>query len=168
MAAIGIVIVTYNSAAEIGPCLDAAMRTDAEIVVVDNASGDATLGDRAPRGTGNRKSGESRLAPQWNQGFTVLNTTYVLLLNPDLVLTGLGALREACDLPGSAGAGGSFGRRRATADQFMVPAVAVRLHFGNGSALAQSIWPGNPVNRRYRLLGRDYEAFFSGAPRGHS
>ena len=38
MAAIGIIIVTYNSGAEIGACLDAAMRTGADIVVVDNAS----------------------------------------------------------------------------------------------------------------------------------
>ncbi len=36
MSDIGIVIVTFNSAAEIGACLDAALRTGAEVVVVDN------------------------------------------------------------------------------------------------------------------------------------
>ena len=38
----GIVIVTYNSAAEIGACLDAALQSGAEVVVVDNASEDKT------------------------------------------------------------------------------------------------------------------------------
>ena len=40
---IGIVIVTYNSAAEIGACLDAAMATGLEVVVVDNESSHGTL-----------------------------------------------------------------------------------------------------------------------------
>ena len=43
MGNVGIVIVTYNSAAEIGPCLDAAIATLAEVVVVDNASSDDTV-----------------------------------------------------------------------------------------------------------------------------
>jgi glycosyltransferase involved in cell wall biosynthesis len=42
MSDIGIIIVTYNSAAVIGACLDAAMATGADVVVVDNASADAT------------------------------------------------------------------------------------------------------------------------------
>ena len=42
MAEIGIVIVTYNSESEIGECLDAALATGAEIVVVDNASSDGS------------------------------------------------------------------------------------------------------------------------------
>ena len=43
MPDIGIVIVTYNSHADIGACLDAAGQSGAEIVVVDNASTDETL-----------------------------------------------------------------------------------------------------------------------------
>lgn len=42
MSDIGIIIVTYNSAAEIGACLDAALASGAETVVVDNASTDGT------------------------------------------------------------------------------------------------------------------------------
>ena len=38
----GIVVVTYESEAEIGACLDRALPTGAEIVVVDNASTDRT------------------------------------------------------------------------------------------------------------------------------
>src|SRR4051794_25980972 len=108
MAAIGIIIVTYNSGAEIGACLDAAMRTDADIVVVDNASEDSTIAEIERRGVQLIANRENRgFAAAVNQGFAVLNTDYVLLLNPDSVLlTGLEPLREACDLPGSAGAGG--------------------------------------------------------------
>src|SRR5882724_3238552 len=108
MSAIGIIIVTYNSAAEIGACLDAAMRTGADIVVVDNASGDGTVAEIERRGVRLIANAENRgFAAAVNQGFAVLNATYVLLLNPDSVLlTGLEPLREACDLSGSAGAGG--------------------------------------------------------------
>jgi GT2 family glycosyltransferase len=38
MPDIGIVIVTYNSRAEIGACLEAAIASGADVVVVDNAS----------------------------------------------------------------------------------------------------------------------------------
>ena len=48
--AIGIVIVTYNSATEIGACLDAALATGAEVVVVDNGSHDGTIAEVARRG----------------------------------------------------------------------------------------------------------------------
>src|SRR6266700_1458498 len=110
MAPIGIVIVTYNSAAEIGPCLDAAMSTGTDIVVVDNASGDGTLAEIRRRGVRLIANPENRgFATAVNQGFAVLSNTYVLLLNPDSVLlTSLEPLRAACDLPGSAGAGGKL------------------------------------------------------------
>src|SRR5436190_21299362 len=108
MSTIGIVIVTYNSAAEIGPCLDAALDTGAEVVVVDNASDDSTIAQAAHRGVRLIANSTNRgFAAAVNQGFAVLETVYVLLLNPDaVVLTGLETLREACDLPRSAGAGG--------------------------------------------------------------
>ena len=46
----GIVIVTYNSAAVIGACLDAAIPSGAEIVVIDNASSDSTTAEVTRRG----------------------------------------------------------------------------------------------------------------------
>lgn len=49
MSDIGIVIVTYNSEAHIGPCLDAVLATGADIVVVDNQSADRTIGEAARR-----------------------------------------------------------------------------------------------------------------------
>ena len=101
MSEIGIIIVTYNSAAEIGLCLDAATQTGADIVVVDNASDDGTIAEVQRHHVRLIANSENRgFAAAVNQGFAVLNTTYVLLLNPDSVLlTGLEPLREACDLP---------------------------------------------------------------------
>src|ERR1700743_76077 len=106
MVEIGIIIVTYNSAEEIGACLDALSGLGADIVVVDNASVDGTVAEVQRRNV--RLIANLRnlgFAAAVNQGFAVLNTPYLLLLNPDAVLkSGLDALRMACDRPGSAGA----------------------------------------------------------------
>ncbi len=45
MRAIGAVIVTYNSEAEIGACLDSVLPRAGQVVVVDNASSDGTLNE---------------------------------------------------------------------------------------------------------------------------
>ena len=42
MGEVGIAIVTHNSEPEIGPCLDRAVASGAQVVVVDNASEDGT------------------------------------------------------------------------------------------------------------------------------
>ena len=43
MTRTGIVVVTWNSEEHIDACLDAAVERSAEVVVVDNASSDATV-----------------------------------------------------------------------------------------------------------------------------
>src|SRR5262245_60932716 len=108
MSAIGIVIVTHNSEEHIGSCLNAALRTGARIVVVDNASHDGTIAEAARRGVQViANSTNCGFAGGVNQGFAVLETPYVLLLNPDsVVMNDLTPLKEACDLPRAAGAGG--------------------------------------------------------------
>lgn len=115
MTDIGIVIVTYNSRADIGACLDAAIRSGAEVVVVDNASTDGTIAEVRSRGVRLVSNTTNRgFAAAVNQGFTALATPYVLLLNPDAQLAGgLDSLRSACGLPGAAGAGGNCWTRRA-------------------------------------------------------
>jgi N-acetylglucosaminyl-diphospho-decaprenol L-rhamnosyltransferase len=163
MAAIGIIIVTYNSADEIGPCLDAAIATGAEVVVVDNASKDGTVAEVQLRNVRLIPNRENRgFAAAVNQGFDVLNTTHVLLLNPDSVLlTGLEALREACDLPGSAGAGGKLvGADGQPQAGFMVRQLPTAATLALEALLLNRIWPGNPVNRRYRVLGGEYSTRF--------
>ena len=158
MSDIGIIIVTYNSAAEIGACLEAALASGAETIVVDNASRDGTFAEVARRGVRLIANSENRgFAGAVNQGFGALNNPYVLLLNPDAVIqTSLEPLRQACDLPGAAGAGGKLldasGRPQVG---FMVRGLPTPATLALEALLLNRIWPGNPVNRRYRCLDWD-------------
>jgi GT2 family glycosyltransferase len=164
MAEIGIIIVTYNSESEIGDCLDAALATGADIVVVDNASSDRTVAETARRGVRViANPANLGFAAAINQGFGALNCAYVLMLNPDVVLqSSLAPLREACDLPGVAGAGGQLlGRNGQPQIGFMVRQLPSASALSMEALLLNRIWPGNPVNRRYRCLGLDYMTKFT-------
>jgi GT2 family glycosyltransferase len=158
MSDIGIIIVTYNSAAEIGACLDAAVASGADIVVVDNASHDGTIAEVARRGVRFIPNPDNRgFAGAVNQGFAELMNPYVLLLNPDAVIeTSLEPLRQACDLPASAGAGGRLVDAKGEAQAgFMVRRLPTPTALILEALLLNRIWPGNPVNRHYRCLDWD-------------
>ena len=165
MASIGIIIITYNSGDEIGASLDAALATGSEIVVVDNASSDKTLDEvRARPSVRVIANSENRgFAAAANQGCAVLNNPYLLLLNPDSVILGdLMPLRAACDLPGSAGAGGRLVDRNGRMQTgFMARQLPTPVTLILELILLNRMWPGNPVNRRYRLIGRDYSTQFA-------
>ena len=161
MAEVGIIIVTYNSGKHIGECLDAALPTGADIIVVDNASRDDSAAEAARRGvrviTNFTNAG---FAAAVNQGFAVLDCPYILLLNPDAVLqTGLESLREASDLPGSAGAGGCltdmYGRPQTG---FMVRALPTPAALILEALVLNRLCPCNSVNRRYRGLELNYSS----------
>jgi GT2 family glycosyltransferase len=161
MGEIGIVIVTHNSAAEIGPCLQAALASGADVVVVDNASADGTQ-EIVRRLGANLIANPTNIgfAAAVNQGFIVLKSPYVVLLNPDAVLkSDLKALREACDLPSAAGAGGLL---LDPEDRPQVGFMARRLPSPSALALEALLLnrfcPNNPVNRRYRGLDLDYRS----------
>ena len=159
MTEIGLVIVTYNSESAIGACLDAALLTGANIVVIDNASKDGTVAEVTRRGVKLIANSSNRgFAGAVNQGFSVINTPYVVLLNPDaVILDGLEHLREACDLPGSAGAGGCLiGPDGAAQVGFMVRQLPTPGVLILETLLLNRVWPGNAVNRRYRALSLDY------------
>ena len=89
---LAIIIVTYNSATEIGPCLDSLVgHTEpfpTTITVVDNASSDGTAGMVRARWPGVQviesptNAGFSRAN---NLGIRATGGDYVLLLNPDTV-----------------------------------------------------------------------------------
>ena len=159
MDGVGIVVVTYNSGGEIGACLDAAMGRCNALVVVDNASSDGTLAEVQRRGARLIANRANRgFAAAVNQGVAALDCSHILLLNPDAVLlTGLEALRAACDLPGAAGAGGKTVNPDGTPQVgFMVrqlPSPGVLIL---EALLLNRVWPDNPLNRRYRGLGLDY------------
>jgi N-acetylglucosaminyl-diphospho-decaprenol L-rhamnosyltransferase len=91
MPRLSIIIVTYNSRADIASCLaavtgDAAPRVDHEIVVVDNASTDDTAGFVRERWPGVRvidAGGNLGFAGANNAGIRQTFGELVLLLNPD-------------------------------------------------------------------------------------
>ena len=89
MADVSAVVVTYNAEEWIERCLESLQGTDAEVIVVDNGSKDATVDlvrFRFP---------EARIVVQENRGFGAGNNAgmrvasgrYFLLLNPDAWLT---------------------------------------------------------------------------------
>jgi N-acetylglucosaminyl-diphospho-decaprenol L-rhamnosyltransferase len=161
MSDIGIIIVTYNSAAEIGACLDAALASGAETIVVDNASEDGTIEEVGRRGVRLIANPENRgFAGAVNQGFAEIKNPYVLLLNPDaVILTSLEPLRQACDLPNSAGAGGQLvGADGRPQIGFMVRGLPTPAALVLEALLLNRCWPGNPVNRRYRCMDWDSSA----------
>jgi len=162
-ARIGIIIVTCNSAGYIGRCLDAAARTAAEILVVDNGSTDDTVNEIARRGVRILTNGTNRgFAAAVNQGIHNIGAEYLVILNPDAyIVGGLDALVEACDRPRAAGAGGQLlGPDGRPQIGFMVrrfPTVACLVL---EALVLNRVWPGNPVNRRYRCLDLDYSVGF--------
>ncbi len=157
MARVAIVIVTYNSAAEIGGCLDAlAGLTDCEIVVVDNASADDTPALVTARGVRLIRDGRNAgFAGGVNAGVHATTAPLVLLLNPDAQLVdGLEALAERCGDPSTGVVGGVLtgddGRPQTgfMARNLPTPAALIFEVLG-----INRLWPGNPVNWHYRCLG---------------
>ncbi len=165
---VAVVVVSYNSAGELGPCL-AALRQyawkdgagpAAEIVVVDNGSADRsceTVEAQAPFARLIRNGSNRGFAAAVNQAVRATSSPLVLLLNPDAILeTGLDELARVFETPQVGAAGGRLldpsgqWQRGFNVRAFPTPgALALEV------LLANRLWPGNPVNRRYRLLGFD-------------
>ncbi|HWQ55330.1 MAG TPA: glycosyltransferase family 2 protein [Bryobacteraceae bacterium] len=161
MQDVGIVVVAYHSAAEMGPCLDAALATGAEIVVVDNSSCEETAQQVLGRGVRLiRNQVNKGFAGAVNQGIRSLSTPYILLLNPDAVIkNGLDALLAACKRPGVAAAGGMLVDSRGLPQAgFMVRCFPTPAALAFEVLLINRLWPGNPVNWQYRCLGLDCAA----------
>ncbi|HLY19884.1 MAG TPA: glycosyltransferase [Bryobacteraceae bacterium] len=159
MGEAGIVVVTHESGAEIGACLDHALRAGCQIVVVDNASTDQTREEVTRRGVPLIANRENRgFAAAVNQGIRALDAPFLLLLNPDAILeTGIGPLIECCRSPGVAGAGGKLvdadGRPQTG---FAVRSLPSPLALCFEVLLVNRLWPSNPVNWHYRCLGFDF------------
>ena len=97
---VSIVIVTYNTADLIGPCLDSLGLDETpprEIFVVDNASTDGsaeTVRKGYPRVHLHANSGNRGFAAANNQVLPFCRWRFLYCLNPDAVLTGAGVLAE--------------------------------------------------------------------------
>jgi hypothetical protein len=157
MSDTAIIIVTFNSAALVGACLDSCLRLapEAEILVVDNASEDGTLREAQGRpgvrwicNTENKGFGAAV-----NQGVSSTRAPFLLILNPDATLkTPIGALEEECR-NGAGAVGGlllDYGGRPQRGFTLRRLPSAASLAF---EALGiNRLWPNNPINRRYRCL----------------
>lgn len=160
-SSVGVVIVTYNSAEVLAGCLRS-LRGAAEVVVVDNASADESVAVAHQSGVCTVIANQTNrgFAAAVNQGVGSLRAPLLLVLNPDVVLqTGLGpdteivrqAFRAEVGLVGGrldAEEGGyqhGFGVRR-------LPTPAL---LAAEALLLNRLWPGNPLNRRYRCADFD-------------
>jgi N-acetylglucosaminyl-diphospho-decaprenol L-rhamnosyltransferase len=182
VSGIGILIVTHNSANHIGACLDAVKPFCGErdvVLVIDNASDDETgrIASSRPGIRYIQNTGNAGFAGAVNQGFLVLkdDVDAVLLLNPDVILkdvagdrkashdqpspetaaTPLSEMNAACQRSGLAcGRLTTLGGETQIGFSFRRFPTPTALFFETIGL--NRIWPGNPVNRRYRCLDVDY------------
>ena len=154
------IVVAYKSGPLLEPCLNALVGRVAETVVVDNcpeARSGKHLRGRFPRVMWIDNGDNRGFAAAVNQGVAATDSPFVLLLNPDCELvTGLGDLVRAVQEPGVAGAGGllvdldGFPQSGFFARSLPTPAALAFEALG-----LNRLWPSNPANRRYRMLGMD-------------
>jgi GT2 family glycosyltransferase len=156
MPRVAIVIVTHNSAAEIGGCLDALEGlAEVETVVVDNASSDRTRDAVEARGVcliANPTN--AGFAAAVNQGVRATTAPAVLLLNPDAHLVeGLDSMAALLDSPGTGAVGGMLigddGHPQAGFMARNLPGPATLIFEVLG---INRLWPRNFLNWHYRCL----------------
>jgi N-acetylglucosaminyl-diphospho-decaprenol L-rhamnosyltransferase len=158
------ILVTYNSGAAIGACLEALAREDCEIIVVDNASQDDTVQrveDFVVWHELRLLANDSNLgfAAAVNQGAHEASGDVLLLLNPDTIAEAgaVKALMQCMEANQAAAAGGALLR----ADGQPARGFAFRRLPTLGALLCEimlinQLWPQNPANRNYRCLDADY------------
>ena len=163
MPEVAIVIVAHNSERHIGACLEACAHVlpAAEVCVVDNASLDATVASTRPFASVRTIANPTNrgFAAAVNQGVAATTAPLILLLNPDTYLeSGIDQMMAECRRDGVGGAGG-----RLTASEGRPQAGFMVRRFPTASTLIfealglNRLWPGNPVNRRYRCLDLDLD-----------
>jgi N-acetylglucosaminyl-diphospho-decaprenol L-rhamnosyltransferase len=158
----GAVIVTWNSAGPLRQCLEAARAAVGRVLVVDNASADesAVVAHRVAGVELIENRVNRGFAAAVNQGFAALeDCEAVLVLNPDAeVVGGVEVLVE--ELVRRPHVGVAAG---ALVDEAGVPQSGFSVRrFPTAAVLAfellglNRLWPGNPLNRRYRCLDFDF------------
>ncbi len=164
MSAVSTVVVSYNSADVIGACLES-IEGAGEIIVVDNASQDHTceaVRHACPAARLIANTTNRGFAAAVNQGVRASCNDLILLLNPDTRLTARLGERNPMIAAAVQSDCGVVGGRLESADGGVQQGFAVR-GFPTPWTLAfevlllNRLWPGNPVNRRYRLAGFDWD-----------
>jgi N-acetylglucosaminyl-diphospho-decaprenol L-rhamnosyltransferase len=152
VSAFSIVIVTYNSGTCIERCLRAALKWQAPVVVIDNASADDTVARvRAFSQVALIENRQNEgFAAAVNQGFRHTDTPAVLVLNPDAEpLEGLDSMAEAAVRYGAAG-GRLIGLDGAEQIGFAYRGLPTPWTLAFEVLGLNRLFPGNPVNRAYR------------------
>ncbi len=160
---ISAILVTHNSRTVIGRCLDSLLATEAEVVVVDNASADGTanlIGERYPAVVLIRSNANLGFAAAANLGARRSQGTALLFLNPDTVCQGPlapleGVLHSSEKL--AAVAPRLVDGRGRTQIGFNVRRLPTTLSLLFEMLLLNRLFPNNPVNRRSRCLDLDHE-----------
>jgi N-acetylglucosaminyl-diphospho-decaprenol L-rhamnosyltransferase len=163
MPRVAIVIVTYNSAAEIGRCLDALAglpASEVEILVVDNASADNTREEVVARRSTHSlqliaNPANAGFAAALNQGVRASTAPLILSLNPDaLLVRGLDAMADCLEQPGTGAVGGMLtGEDGAPQTGFMARNLPTPTALACEVLGINRLWPRNPANWHYRCLG---------------
>ena|SRR6516162_1093512 len=158
------ILVTYNSAAAIEGCLRALRFEDCEIVIVDNASQDDTVkrvrdvAQRLPLQliTISRNLG---FAGGANQAARSASGDVLLLLNPDAVAEAgaIDALLKCFRTTKASAVGGALIADNGQPDKgFAFRRLPTLASLMFEALLINQLWPGNPVNLRYRCLDADH------------
>lgn len=158
------IVVTYNSGASIGPCLEALTREDCEIVIVDNASADDSVRRveefvawHPVRLIANEQN--LGFGAAVNQGAREATGDVLLILNPDAVAEP-GAVAAVLNCIQSTRADAIGGALLESDGQpargFAFRRLPTLWALVFEATLVNQLWPGNPVNRRYRCLDTDY------------
>jgi len=153
---ISVVVVTYNSIAHIEECLRSL--SGVERIVVDNGSVDGSAEAARRAGAIVLANADNRgFAAAANQGVEAATGDIVFLLNPDTVLLeGFDALQSALAPPSAFAATGVLvdGEGRPQVG-FTVKRLPTFWSLAFEVLGVNSVWPGNPVNRRFRCLDLD-------------
>jgi N-acetylglucosaminyl-diphospho-decaprenol L-rhamnosyltransferase len=158
MEEVDAIVVTHNSEAEVGDCLDS-LRGRARVIVVDNASSDASVyeANQRPWAEVIVNPVNRGFAAAVNQAARLATGECLLILNPDAVLTtGLAPLVSDCRQYGIA-AGCLTGPDGVPQRGFSVRSLPSPVTLVFECLGLNRLWPSNPVNRRYRCLDMNPE-----------
>lgn len=157
---VSIVLVSWNAATVIAPCLESLHDSGHHVVVVDNASNDGTadlVASRFPWVHLLREPVNRGFAGGVNRGVRASSSELVLLLNCDTVARP-GAVDRLADVlrrvPGCGAVGGMLVDEHGEPQHgFVVRRFPTVLTWAVDLLLLDHLWPANPVTRRY--LARD-------------
>ena len=159
---LGVLIVTYNSGACVLECLQSCrtfgLFDSADVLVVDNDSADDSVQNARQGGARVIANAANRgFAAAVNQGVRELGTPLVLLLNPDVTLaSSVEPLVTDLHASGAAAAGGKLLNPDGSVQRgFQVRRFPTTLSLAFEALGINRLFPGNPVNQRYRCLDLD-------------